>query len=103
MRQPANDFADGVSLLWEKDDARMLPAFRKPVGMQRGIVANIVCHDHRAWFPGVLQLCIVVHSDETRLVRRHHLDAMLAKGSGEGRRLTIFVKMVAQQAHAGSV
>ena len=103
MRQPTDDFADGISLLWEKDDARMSPTFCEPAGVQRRIVANVVRHDRRALLRGVLQLRIVIHSYDASLVRRHNLDAVLAQRSRERRGLAIFVEMVAQQAHAGSV
>jgi len=101
MRQPADDFADRVSLLRKKHDPRVSPTIREPAGVQRRIVANVVRHDRRALLRGVLQLRFVVHSHDADLVRRPHLNAVLAQGGRESGGLAIFVEMVAQQAHAG--
>ena len=63
----------------------MCPALSEPAGVQRRIIADIVRHDRRVLPGGVLQLRVVVHSDDIRLVRCDDLKAMLAKCGRECR------------------
>ena len=101
MRETPDDFTDEISLLRKKHDARVPPTFGEPLRVQRGVVANVVRHDGRALPRGVFELRGIVRPRDARLVRRHHLDAVLTQCGSQRGGLAILVEMIAQQTHAG--
>lgn len=83
MRQPPDDFADGVSLLRKENDASVLAPFGRPAGVGLREVGNVVCHDDGARCRRIFHLRVVVHACDPSFVRRRHFDPVLAQCGGK--------------------